>query len=279
MQKHFLSILLILCLLVSCNGDKKSVESQLEQARSLYELAQYGLAKQMLDELKIQHPKQLEVQKEALHLMREIDLQEQKRNLLYCDSLLKVRQLEADSMKRYFDYTMEPQYDTMGRYIDKTHNPVSGSSSRYLKINVNALGEIALSSVYVGSPAINHNQIRVSLSSGVFAETEVIPFDGGMNYSFRDGLGTTYETVTYQKGRDNGVIQFVYNYSNEKLTVEFLGDRKISFALSDKEKSAIVRTAHFSMILTDIERLKEEITKAEKRIEYLEEKLRNSHSN
>jgi len=273
-MKRYLFLGLLFCFISGCGNDEKVARLQLEQARSLYESEQYGSAKQTLDELKTQYPKQFEVQKEALHLMREIELKEQNRNWAYCDSLLQVREQEVDSMKKYFDFTLEPQYDVMGRYINKSHNPPVSSATRYLKINVNELGEMALSSVYSGSSAIKHNQIKVSRSSGEYAETEIIPNDGGANYSFRDGAGNTYETVTYQKGRDNGVIAFIYNYANERLNVEYLGGKTLSFVLSSNEKKALVQTSDFSMILIDIVRLKEEKEKAEKRIEYLQEKLK-----
>ena len=64
-------------------------------------------------------------------------------------------------------------------------------------------GEIYLASVFYGGAPINHTGIKVSTKDGQFAETAAIPYDGGVNYRFKD-LGKTTEVVTYkgEKGLD-----------------------------------------------------------------------------
>ncbi len=271
MKKYFILVILPF-ILYSCNQDKKAAQARLAEAQGLYESFQYGSAKIILDEIKANYPKELEIQKEGLYLMRKIELNEQERNLLFCDSMILVRKAEADSMKQFFLFE-KTAYDNAGRYIDKDYNPQIGYAPRYLKINVNEQAEIALSSVYSGQ-AIHHNQIKVNAPSGEYAETEVIPNDGGANYSFKDINGTTHETVTYQKGRDNGVVRFIYTYAPEKITLEYLGGKKTNpITLSVKAKNAIVRTVDFAGILNDIDKFQEEKEKAEKRIEYLQAKL------
>ncbi|GHT88436.1 hypothetical protein FACS189474_3680 [Bacteroidia bacterium] len=245
---------------------------QLEQARNLYENAQYGSAKQTLDELKTNFPKAYEVQKEAIHLMREIEVKEQERNLIFCDSMLLVRQAEVDSMKSYFVFE-KTEYDANGRYVDKSWNPAISSGDNFIKTSVNELNEIALTAVYKGA-AIQYDHLKVFIPSGEYAETQAIPFDGGANYSFKDGAGITYQIVTFQKGRDNGVIPFIYNYSQEKITMEYAGGKKVSpRIISGNEKLSLVRTVDFTAILKDIDQLKQEKDKAGKRIEYLQSKL------
>lgn len=90
-----LLMIFFLCF-VACRPDENA-RSHLEQAQNLYENAQYGSAKQTLDELRTHSPKAYEIQKEALQLMRKIELKEQERNLWFCDSLLTVLQAEADT--------------------------------------------------------------------------------------------------------------------------------------------------------------------------------------
>ncbi|MDR0866737.1 MAG: hypothetical protein LBO74_17655 [Candidatus Symbiothrix sp.] len=271
-MKKSIILFLIPFFWVGCHNNKEAAQSQLAQARSLYETAQYGSAKQLLDELKVQYPKELGVQKEALHLMREIEWAEQERNLFFCDSVLIVRQAEADSMKPYFVFE-KTEYDNIGRYVDKSWNPSVGAASNYLKTSVNELAETVLTSVYSGG-AIRYNQLKVANSSGEYAETEAIPFDGGANYSFQDATGRNYQIVTFQKGRDNGVIEFIYHYAGEKITMEYAGGKKkASIVLSNKEKNALVRTVDFATVLTDIENFKKEKDKAQKRMDYLHSKI------
>jgi hypothetical protein len=272
MKKYFL-ILAVLLLFAACGNDKKAAQSRLEEARNLYENAQYGSAKQVLDQLKGQYPKEFAIQRKVLHLKHVIDIKEQERNLAYSDSLMAARLAQADSMKSYFVFVKNPQYDLTGRYIDKAHNPSIDTGGNHLAISVNENGEVALTSVYRGASAIRHNQLKVMASSGESAETEVIPFDGGANYSFQDGAGTVYEIVTYQKGRDKDVLPFIYNCANNQLTMEFVGKKKMRQIISAREKQAVVRTVDLAAILTDIERLKQEKEKAEKRIAYLRSKV------
>jgi hypothetical protein len=258
--------------LISCNGNQKEARSVLEKARALYENTEYSTAKQALDELKTQYPKEVEIQKEGLHLMRQIDLKEQQRNLLFCDSVLIVRQAEADSIKRYFIFEKDPEYDTTGKYIEK--KLAASSSSRKLQSGVYENGEIYLKSVYSGASALRHNQLKVSLPTGEFMQTEAIPFDGGANYSFKDdNTGLIHESVTYQKGRDNEVMRFIYNHPNEKLTVQYLGGKSHSFVLAKPEIESLLTTVDLSIAISDVQKLQREKTKAEERIAYLQSKI------
>jgi hypothetical protein len=265
-------IILLFLFFSGCNNNN-SARSDLEQARSLYEAAQYGSARQQLAELKERYPKAYDIQKEAIRLMREIEWKEQERNLVFCDSMLLVRQMEADSMKQYFVFE-KTGYDLTGRYTDKSWNPPVETASTCIKTSITEPDEIVLTAVCKGSYPIQYNQLKASVPSGEYAETQAVPFDGGANYSFRDGSGINYQIVTFQKGRDNGVISFIYTYINEKITVEYTGGGgKSSHIPFAKEKEALVRTVDLAVIFKDIERLKKEKDKAGKRIQYLQSKI------
>jgi hypothetical protein len=257
---------------MSCNDNKKAIQSSLKQAHELYEQTQYGSAKQILDDLKAQYPKEFDAQKEALHLMRMIEWKEQERNLRFCDSLIVIRQAEADSLKPFFVFE-KTEYDEIGRYVDKTWNPSVNAPANYIKTHVSESGEIVLTSVHSSFSSIQYDRLRVSIPSGEYTETETIPFDGGANYSFQDGNGTVYQIVTYQKGRDNGVIQFIYNHPREKLTASYIGKRTYSYVLTPPMIKALVRSADLSVVLSEIQKLQKEREKAAKRIEYLQSKI------
>lgn len=268
MQKS--GFIFLLLFLFACNQDKEKALQYLSSAQDFYENAEYGSAKQVLDELKITYPKEISVQKEAFDLMRKIEINEQSRNISFCDSMIIVMQSEIDSLKSLFLFE-KSEYDTSGRYIDKNYNPQPGYASKYIKIQVMETGGVALTSVHRGAP-IKHNQIKVSLPSGEFAETQVVSFDGGNNYSFSD-LGQTYELVTYQNGRDNGVILFIYNFADKKITLEYLGGKKTSpYVLSEKEKKALVNSVNLAAALKELSQFETEKEKAEKRLEYLQSK-------
>jgi hypothetical protein len=261
------------CLLFSaCNSDRKEALAVLEKAKILYGNAEYGAAQQTLDELKTQYPKEVELLKEALLLTRQSELKEQERNFYFCDSSLTAKQMESDSIKQYFVFEKDPEYDVTGRYIEK--KAAATSASRKIQTGIYETGDIYLKSIYRGKGAIRHNQLKVSIPSGEYNQTEVIPFDGGSNYTFMDdNTGLTHEIVTYQKGRDNELLRFIYNYSTQKLTAQYIGGKLYSFVLSQPEIESLVKTMEFSLVLTDIQRLQKEKTKTEERIQYLQQKL------
>jgi hypothetical protein len=259
-------------LFFGCNNDKKEAQVALDKARVQYENGEYATAKQSLDELKTLYPKQYDVQNEGLQLMRRIELKEQERNLTYCDSLLIVRRAEVDSMQVYFVFEKDPEYDAVGKYIEK--KLAASPTSQKLRTGVEEDGGIYLISTYSASSPLRHNRLKVSVSSGEYMETEAIPFDGGANYSFKDdNTGITHELVTYRKGRDNGVIRFIYSHSGEKQTASYLGGKNFSFPISAAEIASLSKSVDLSAALSDMQYLQNEKEKAEKRIEYLKSKL------
>jgi hypothetical protein len=271
--RTFYPLLLAACFFVAGCKNNDAARKQLEQARQLYENAQYGSARQCLDELKTQYSNDYGLQKDLLHLMREIELKEQQRNLAYCDSLLPIRQAEADAMKPFFVFE-KTEYDSEGRYMDTSWNPSLESGFTGIKTSVTEANDLVLTAVYRSVSPIRYDRLKVSVPSGEYAETQAIPFDGGANYSFKDSSGTTYETVTFQKERDNGVVAFIYAYAKEQIRMEYAGGKKVpTRLLSSQEKNALVRTVHFAALLKEIEQLKSQQEKAGKRIQYLRAKL------
>ncbi len=244
----------------------------MNEAQTYYESREYANAKLYLDSLKATFPKEAAIQREALQLMRKIDLEEQTRNLNYCDSMLVVCRSKADSLKQHFIFEKNADYDEIGKYISRQQKIENNIQKSYIRCGVNERGEMYLASVYYGANPINHSRLKVSAPDGQYTETENIPQDGGLNYSFKD-LGATTEIVTYMKGKDGGVIQFICDHHNEKLKAEYLGGGKTyAFQIAANDKNAIVETNELATILCDIDRLEKEIQKAQGRIEYLKTK-------
>jgi hypothetical protein len=270
MKKNLLFICVLLGL-IACSGDKDKATAYLENAQTLYGNGEYPAAQQMLDSIKILYPKEFEVQKQALQLFRQVEIKMQERNLTFCDSLLLIRQAEFETQKSGFLFEKDPEYDEIGKYIDKQQKIENKLQRSYIRISTNELGEIALASVYYGNGAIRHSQLKVSKANGEYTETQNIPFDGGLNYSFVD-LGMTTEVVTYTNGKDDGVAQFIYNNKDTALKAEYLGKKKYTYTISQGDKNALVKILDFSAILSSIEKLKKEKEKSTKRIEYLQSK-------
>jgi len=269
-KKEYLICLLFI--LIACNSNKKQATAYLADAQKLYEQGEYTSSKNHIDSIKILFPKEFEIQKQGLQLKRQVEIREQERNLNFCDSMLTVRLAQAEILKTGFLFEKDTAYDDLGKYVDKSQRVEAKVQTSYIRTNVNEAGEILFSSVYYGSRPIHHSQLKVSNANGEFAETEIIPYDGGMNYSFVDG-GMTTEVVTYMKGKDNGVIQFIYNNKDAALKAEYIGKANYSFTISLADKNALTKILDFAIVLSDIDKLKKEKEKSSQRLEYFKNKL------
>ena len=271
-MKKYSLLFLAAVLVFSCNDQNKRARAYLERAQIYFENKEYASAKSTLDSIKIVYPKALEVQKESLRLFRQVELEEQERNLIYCDSMLVVRLGEVEKMKPDFLFEKDPEYDEVGKYMDKQQKIENNLRKSYLRIWTNELGDLFMASVYYGSGALKHDRLKVSRPDGEFSETKAVPYDGGLNYRFAD-FGMTTEVVTYSRDSERGTILFIYDNKDQSLKAEYSGERKYVLPISKADKNALVKTVDFSAVLSDIESLKKEKEKAEKRIEYLKTKL------
>jgi len=272
-KKEYLICLFLFLFLFACNSNKKRAEAYLSDAQKLYEQGEYTSSKNHIDSIKLLFPKEFEIQRQGLQLRRQVEIKEQERNLSFCDSMLTVRIAQAETMKAGFLFEKDTTYDDLGKYVDKNQRVEAKVQTSYIRTNVNESGEILFSSVYYGSRPIHHSRLKVSKANGEFAETEIIPYDGGMNYSFVDD-GMTTEVVSYSKGKDNGVIQFIYNNKDVALKAEYLGTVNFAFTVSADDKNVLAKTFDFAVVLSDVDKLKKEKEKSSQRLKYLESKLK-----
>ena len=272
-MKLYLFFISAIILLFACNKKGMDARTYLENARSLYTHADYDSAQKMLDSLKVLYPKDFKVLQEGLQLSRLVELKQQMRSLNLCDSLLQIRMTERDRMKSDFIFEKNPEYSDIGKYYQKSQKLENNVQRSYIRSGVNELGAIELASVYYGDRPIHHTGLKVSNSQGDYTQTESIPYDGGMNYSFID-LKKATEVVTYINGKDNGVILFIYNNVKLPLKAEYTGGTKAyNIMISQPDKEALVKTYDFSVVLSDIDKLHKEKEKFSKRIAYLQEKI------
>lgn len=275
MKKAIICAVLTSLIIVSCNDNEKKAQARFDNAKNLYEQNELYSAKRELDSIRILYPKEYKILKESLALMRQVELKEAERNIAFCDSLLPIRIEEAEILKKGFTFEKDSAYEEIGNYIWKQQTIERNIQRCYIRCGVNEKGEMYLASVYFGKTPIKHTNIRLSTKDGLFAETATIPYDGGVNYRFED-LGNTTEVVTY-KG-DNGVdaVKFIYANKDERIKVEYKGDKPYIIYIPDNDKKAIVATYELGAALKDIENLTKEKEKATKKIDYLKNKLSQS---
>ena len=191
-----ISITLATAVLTGCDGDRKAAQARLDKARAMYEKGEFFAAKNEIDSLRTFYPKEVGVLKEGLTLMRKVEISEAERNIAFCDSLLPIKQAELETLKKGFVFEKDSLYEEIGNYIWKQQTIERNVQRCYVRCGVSEEGEMYLASVYYGARPIEHTGIRLSLKDGQFATTASIPYDGGLNYRFKD-MGNTTEVVTY----------------------------------------------------------------------------------
>lgn len=271
MNKSIICILFAAAL-CSCAGAEKEAKAQLEQARAFMERNEFFAARSEIDSLRANYPKELGVLKEALALMREVDIKEATRNIAYCDSLMPIRLHESDSLKAGFTFEKDTLYEEIGNYIWRQQTIERNVQRCYVRCGVNENGEMYLASVYFGGKPIDHTSIKISTPDGLFAETATIPYDGGLNYHFKD-LGNTTEVVTYKAENGMDAIKFINDNADKRLKVEYKGGKPYIIYMAENDKKALVATYQLASTLSDIYQMTREKKKALKRIAYLNGKM------
>jgi len=280
-SSHLLSIslqiisffMIITTLLLTGCGKTKEAKAQLAEAKNLYENQNFEAAKNAIDAIRINFPREIGVLRETLALMRMVERSESERNIAYCDSLIPIRMEEAEKLKKGFVFEKNPEYEDIGNYIWQQQTIERNAEQSYVRCGVNEKGEIYLVSVYFGVRAINHTGLKLSTPDGAYAETISIPYDGGMNYRFRD-LGNTTEVVTYKSEKCLDAVNFVYGVGDRtRIKADYTGGTAFSLYLSESDKQVIKATFDLAAVLSDIEIMRKEVEKATKKIMYLDEKL------
>ncbi|MDR2918018.1 MAG: hypothetical protein LBV72_01455 [Tannerella sp.] len=268
------SVLVLFVLVLTGCGKTKEARAHFEQAKMLYETKQYAAAKSVIDTIRILYPREIEVLKESLTLMRLVEKGESERNIAFCDSLMPIRMEEIEKLKAGFILEKDSVYEDIGNYIWKQQTIERNVQRSYIRCGVDEKGEIYLASVYFGGRAINHTGIKLSIPDGTYAETASIAYDGGMNYRFTD-LGNTTEVVTYKGENCIEAVNFVYATDDKvRIKVEYTGGTKFSLNLSEDDKKAIRATHDLAVVLSDLETMRLEKEKSAKKIMYLDEKLK-----
>lgn len=273
MKKSITYILLFSSLFISsCNKTTKEAQARLDQAKALFAQDEFAAAKTEIDSLRTLYPKEFKVLKEGLTLMRQVEMKEAIRNIAYVDSLLPIRQQEAEVLAKAFTYEKDSIYEETGNYIYKQQTIERNLERCYIRAGVNERGEYYLSSVYNGTSPINHTNIKLSTKEDIYVETAIIPFDGGVNYRF-ENLGRTTEVVTYKGENGLDALQFIAEHQKERIKVNFQGGKSYIIYIADGDKKAIAATYEFALVLGDIDQLSKEKNKSLQRIDYLKRKV------
>jgi hypothetical protein len=264
---------LLLLLPMACGREKREAGKRLEEAKRLYEEKRFSAVKSVIDSINILYPREISIRKEAFTLMRLTERGESERNIAYCDSLLPIRRTEVEGLKKGFVFEKDTAYDEIGRYIRQTMTVERNVERSYIRCGVNEEGEMYMASVYFGSQPIGHTGLKFSTKDGSVAETPSIPYDGGLNYRFKD-MGNTTEVVTYNGEHCKTIAGLVcLTDGKNRIKAEYTGGKPYTLYLSDVDVKAIRATYELAMTLSEIYALQKEKARSEKKIMQIDAKL------
>jgi hypothetical protein len=273
LNKCALAGLIVSSLLIAGCGNGKDAQLLYDRAKALYEDKCYSPARNVIDSINALYPKELKIRREALRLMREIDRGESERNIAFCDSVMPEREKEVERLKKSFVFEKNPEYDESGNYIPPSMIVERNTERSYIRCGVTEEGEMYVASVYFGVLPIKHTGLKLSASNGAYVETPAIPYDGGVNYRFKNN-GNTTEVVTYKGNNCKDIANFTYNNMKERIKAEYTGGKPYTIVLSESDKKAFRLTLELSSVLSEINTLKKEKDRSEKRIRMIDEKLK-----
>lgn len=266
-------ILLVMCvfvfLLFSCTGEKRNAKTYLSEAESALLEGNYSLAKLKIDSIKELFPTSFDEINQGFALMQQVRMEENKRNIVFCDSMLAVNYQLLTEMLNNFTYVRDPQYQEFGDYVPKIYPLNTSFTQNGLRSAVSEKGQMYIESVLSGG-SLKHNKIKVATKDGSFAESLSVTTDG-LNYRFST-LNATYEIVRFAGNDDNGVAKFIYTFKEKPVTLSFIGNRTTTITLPETSKKAIAQSFELSTLILDIEKLKYEKGRSEALIKYLESK-------
>ena len=203
MKKGWIFSLVLLLLTAGGDGGEKKAQEHLRKAEDALKAEQFSEAKLQIDSVKIMYPKAFEARKQGIKLMQRVDLKEQQKSLMYLDSMMTVKQLQFDSIKKNFVLEKDTAYLDIGNWLYPTQVVEKNLGRSFLRGQVNELGEMSLTSIYCAGGSLNHTSVKVSVGD-TFAETPMT----NDSYTTTD-LGRTIEKADYKVGNDGGVVGFI----------------------------------------------------------------------
>lgn len=251
---------------------EEKAQRSLQSARTAYESGDFQSAKIELDSLKILYPKAFNARREAMKLMREVELAEQQRSVACFDSMLIAKRAELDrALKSDIVFEKDEKYQEIGIFMVASQAPMKNIMNSYLRGQVDENGILTITSIYRGK-AISHNKVKVSVGDS-FAQSD----NPISNYTSKH-LGVTTERVDFRFGSDEGIIGFIVLNSDKNIKVELAGKSSYTYTMRKDDVQAIAKLYDLSMLLRSIRELETAKQEAQRHIEFIERNKQRSEA-
>ena len=146
-MKKLIAGLFIASLTMSCGNTGEEAKARLAKAQSMYENNELFAAKNEIDSIRTLYPKEFDVLKQTLSLMRLVEIKENERTIAYCDSLLPIKTAELIAINKDFVFEKDSLYEEVGNYIWKQQTIEKNISRCYIRSGVNEKRERYLARV------------------------------------------------------------------------------------------------------------------------------------
>ena len=273
MKRIGLSALVGLMLLTGCgDGGEKKAQAHLPKAEEALKQENFSEAKLQIDSIKILYPKAFEARKQGIKLMQQVDLNEQRKTLVYLDSMMQIKQLQLDSIKGNFVLEKDTAYQEIGNYFYPTQIVEKNVGRSFLRAQVSELGEMSLTSIYCAGGKLNHTSVKVSVGE-LYAETPM----SKDSYVTTD-LGRTIEKADYKIGEDGGVAGFIVANYDKNIQLQFVGDKTYRTAMQKNDRKAVVELTNLARILSGMEEIRKQQKEANLKIQFVTRKIEEGKS-
>ncbi len=261
------TLIIAFLFLASCDSRKaqeRKADERLQHIEKLINENSLNAARIEIDSIHLLFPRLVDKRKIAAAFQDTIERRESTRSLAYCDSILPLKQHEADSIQKNFRFEKDTAYQQYGNFVYKTQRTENNATRTYLKAYVDENADFYLISNYCGS-RLEQTSLKVSVND-LFAQSDTITTSNPDYHSFDDG-GSHWETLTFKNEADKGLAAFIAQYSSTNIKVTLQGKRNFSYFLEPSDKKAITETYHLWIVKKDVAKLQKEIKKATIKIE------------
>lgn len=251
-------------LLAACgSSDEERAARFLQSAEQAWKSGAYSRAKTTVDSIRLLYPKAFEARRRGMELMREVEEEEQRKGLVYLDSLLKEKQTELEAIRSHFVLEKDTAYQEEGNYFIPSQTVERSLNRTFLRAQVSERGAMTLTSIYCGASFIHHTSVKV-MSGDTYAET---PVSDDMYETTNSAW--KIEKADYPLGKDGGVIGYIAENRERPIRVEFRGDRSYTVMMLPADRQAVAELYELARLLSSMEQIREAQAEAQRKIAFI----------
>lgn len=224
----------------------REAEALYAQADSAYAQGAFETALALLDSIDHAYPGEIATRNDGLRLRPKVQEELSKVEFSRMDSLVASLQVRYDSIVSLMTKVSTPDFAEGYWVATEGRNPrlVSGDG---IEGRVTETGEFYMVSSLC--PSNVHHQWFTLSTGSADASTQVVPYDGELNYRVNGG-----EVVTYMTAACSAVGQFASEHRDETLTVTYRGERTKKQTLTSAQAHGLATAWDFAQTLSAFRR-------------------------